>query len=161
MNDQNVNSTGDNNTFNQFNGDVSLTSLGIEGLAREDRLAQVVVRSERTRRFRGGAVLAAIALVIIVCTYVFLVRRNELTFADIFNNFGSAMTGPLLGVVVSGVLALGVSAASVRTFSGTSEVERENLERRVLIEKIALSKGHRPSQWRRAKKGVRKSDPRP
>ena len=45
MNDQNI--YGDHNVSNQYNGDVSLTSLDIVELAREHELARKVVASER------------------------------------------------------------------------------------------------------------------
>ena len=87
MNDQNI--YGDHNVSNQYNGDVSLTSLDIVELAREHELARKVVASERRRRTGGSLVLAIIAVVGIVVGYVFFVNCGDLTIADIFNNFAS------------------------------------------------------------------------
>ncbi len=63
VNDQNVNNFGNNNNSYQFNGDVSLVSLDLDGLASEDKLAEDVVRSEKGRRVKAGTLAAFVALV--------------------------------------------------------------------------------------------------
>lgn len=155
MNDQNVNNFGDNNTSNQYNGDVTLYSLDLEGLALEDHHAERVVRSSRRRRSKVVVISSLVALASLVAGYVFYLNRGDLTLADIFNNFGSAIAGPLLGILVSGLVAFisgALASASVRS----TELERDNMNRRAGIQHIALSKGFSPKEWSRAKKAVRK-----
>lgn len=157
LNSQNVNNFGDNNSSYQFNGETKLASLDIDGLAREDRLALTVVRSERRRRQKIGAALAALALVCIVGTYVFFVNRGELTMGDVFNNFGAAIAGPLLGIVVSGFGSLAFGVCAFGLFRHPSEVEKSNRGRRKDIQHLALSKGYSIREWRAAKKSIRES----
>lgn len=153
MNDQNI--YGDHNVSNQYNGDVSLTSLDIVELAREHELARKVVASERRRRTGGSLVLAIIAVAGIVVGYVFFVNCGDLTIADIFNNFASSISIPLVGLVVSGVVSLFSAVASWGKFSHATRAERANKERMPLIEEIALSKGYRIKEWRKARRAAR------
>lgn len=153
MNNQNVTNYGNNNVSNQYNGDVSLASLGICELVEEDRLAVTVVKSERKRRFALAGVGAVICVIAIGVGYALFLNFGELSWAEVFNNFGAALLGPLLGPALSAVLALLSGAFAVGRIQSRSEIETENLDRRKMIESIVLSKGYTRRDWRNAKKG--------
>ena len=147
MNDQNI--YGDHNVSNQYNGDVSLTSLDIVELAREHELARKVVASERRRRTGGSLVLAIIAVAGIVVGYVFFVNCGDLTIADIFNNFASSISIPLVGLVVSGVVSLFSAVASWGKFSHATRAERAKMRAEKALEEAKDQ--HSVDMERRAK----------
>ena len=78
MSHQNVTNYGNFNTSNQYNGDVTLTSLELDELAEEDALARRVIRTERKRRIILSAILAFIALIALVVGYVFFISRGQI-----------------------------------------------------------------------------------
>ena len=114
MSHQNVTNYGNFNTSNQYNGDVTLTSLELDELAKKDALARRVIRAERKRRIILSAILAFITLIALVVGYVFFLSRGQLKLADVLNNFGPAVATPLIGLAVSGLVALGSGVGAVK-----------------------------------------------
>ena len=157
MSCQNVTNYGNHNTSNQYNGDVTLTSLELDELAEEDALARRVIRAERKRRIILSAILAFIALIALVVGYVFFLSRGQLKLADILNNFGPAVAAPLIGLVVSGLVALGSGVGAVK-FAHPTETEQLNRLRLPEIKRSALSKGYSRGEWRRARKLAKRNE---
>lgn len=146
---------GNFNTSNQYNGDVTLTSLELDELAEEDALG--VIRAERKRRIILSAILAFIALIALVVGYVFFLSRGQLKLADILNNFGPAVAAPLIGLVVSGLVVLGSGVGAVK-FAHPTETEQLNRLRLPEIKRTALSKGYSRGEWRRARKLAKRNE---
>lgn len=157
MSHQNVTNYGNFNTSNQYNGDVTLTSLELDELAEEDALARRVIRTERKRRIILSAILAFIALIALVVGYVFFLSRGQLKLADILNNFGPAVAAPLIGLVVSGLVALGSGVGAVK-FAHPTETEQLNRLRLPEIKRTALSKGYSRGEWRRVRKLAKRNE---
>lgn len=155
LNDQNITNNGDNNSSFQFNGETSLTSLTIEQLAQEDRLARRVVRSERKQRTKLGLIFAGIAVACVIVAYVFYLSRGDLTLAEVFNNFAPAMLVPLLGIIIPVLGALASGSLAFFKLKDPTETEALNVIRPAQIETIVLSQGHSRSAWAEAKKAAR------
>lgn len=151
MNDQNVHNYGDNNVSNQYNGDVSLTSLNLDELAEEYKLARHVVRRERNRRLFITALCAILTLLAIMGIYLFFLNRGDLEIADVFNNFATSLSVPLVGMVVSALLALFLGGTAVEAIRKPTRVEKSNRDRLPLIEDIVISKGYSRRDWAKAK----------
>lgn len=151
MGDQNVNNFGDGNVSNQYNGDVTLMSLDLPGLAGEDALARKVVGAERTRRAKLAGILGLAAVGAAAIGYVFFLNRGDLTFADVFNNLAGSLSVPLAGMIVSAVITLGTGAAAIEVIRHPSRAETSSLERIPDIEEVVLSKGYTRKQWRAAR----------
>lgn len=154
MNNQNVNNYGNNNVSNQYNGDVSLTSMNLFELAEEYKLARHVVRRERKRRLFISTLCAISTLLAIMGTYLFFLNRGDLEIADVFNNFAASLSVPLVGMVVSALFALFLGSTAVEAIRKSTRVEESNKNRLPIIEDIVISKGHSRRDWAKAKKAA-------
>lgn len=152
MGDQQNYNFGGNFHSNQFNGEAKLTSLNINELAREDGLARRVRKSHRNKRLTRSALAAAVALIAIGVGYVFFLNRGDLTFSDLFNNFASAISFQLIGILVSGGLAVALGGAAVQGFTKESTAEEDALNQIHAVSRVVDAKGYDGKSWRAAKK---------
>lgn len=162
MGDQNIH--GNRNVSNQYNnisniykGEVSLYSLDVDELAVEYVLAHGVVSSEKKRRWIIFVILEVLGLSLIFLGYKFFLNRGDLSLADVFNNFASALSVPIAGALFSSLLGVASVWRGAIIAKHRTSAEDLNSQRLFNIDDIAISKGVSRRVWKRTKRAAKRA----